>query len=171
VGRQAKLTAARRAERARLKESLRAAADAVEGSAELAAELAAFTDEETRAMVDRDAPGQRQRLEAHGWRRTQPSTDGLGVWDHRKYRLRIIHSVARERDGQIWAHTSLSHERDYLPDWYRLRDVQWMLYPAHPGIVIIAPPDRHYSVAEVMHTWTCLTKADVLPDFRHLGGV
>jgi hypothetical protein len=34
----------------------------------------------------------------------------------------------------------------------------------------VAPPERHYSIAEVLHVWTCLT-ADVLPAFGRAGTI
>jgi hypothetical protein len=92
------------------------------------------------------------------------------VWGHPNG-LRIIHSVGRYPDGQIWAHVSVSHRSGALPTWYVLRDAQWMLYPDRLGVVVVAATGDHYSVAEVLHSWTCLTRDDVLPDFRHMGAI
>lgn len=122
------------------------------------------------ARAAQDSAVQVSRLEQAGWRCRAPANDGVGIWDHPRRRYRIIHSLCLERDGQVWAHVSLSHESGQLPGWYELRDAFRLLYPYGKGIVVIPPADEHFSQHEVMHVWHCLD-ADPLPDFRKLGQV
>lgn len=173
MGRQAKLTATRRsiadAQRARTLAWVAERAPLAEQAAE-----AFQADAEGMALLARDLPGQRRRLTAAGWKPNPASSavvDGLGCWDnYRGHASRLVHSLHRHDDGQVWAHLSLSLASNLLPSWEQLRDVQWLLYPDQAGIVVIAPPSEHYSIGEVAHVWTCLT-ARVLPDFRIAGGI
>ena len=124
--------------------------------------------------MTRDLPGQRARLRAAGWRpneQTAEVVDGLGCWDnYRGHARRLVHSLHRHEDGQVWAHLSLSLASQLLPSWEQLRDAQWLVYPGRAGIIVVAPAGEHYSIGEVAHVWTCLTARPV-PDFRIAGGI
>ena len=163
----------RAADRERLRqhrrETARLHAEA-EAMPEFAAELAAATDDEVIALARAEVFEQERRLKAAGWVCTRAGTDGCGVWDHRRSLLRIIHSVARERDGRVWAHTSVSDAENRAPDWPTVRDCFRLLYPARTGIIVVPPADEHVDIAEVFHVWACLD-GGVLPDFRHLGQI
>jgi hypothetical protein len=125
-------------------------------------------DEERQARVAADRPVQYSRLRAAGWKQRAANLDGVGTWDRRGTRL--IHSVSREDDDQLWVHVSLSLRDGTLPGWYELRNAQWLIYPGQYGLVVVAPQDRHVNISEVAHVWTCLT-ADVLPDFGRYGTI
>jgi hypothetical protein len=117
-----------------------------------------------------DYAGQKARLEAAGWRQRTAGYDGLGTWDHRRRGLRLIHSVSRETDGQIWGHLSLSSRDGTLPGWYQLRDAQWLVYPGLAGVQVVAPESGHVNLAEVAHVWTCLT-GGIIPDLGRYGTI
>jgi hypothetical protein len=126
-------------------------------------------DTEAQAIIAADRPAQAARLAAAGYRRRYDGEDGAGCWDQPHYGLRVIHSVVRETDGQVWGHVSLSRRDGRLPSWEETRDAHRLLYPTRPGLVIIPPEAEHVDLGEVTHTWTCLTATPV-PDFtRGLG--
>jgi hypothetical protein len=136
-----------------------------------AVHAAALADEELQARLKADNPGQCTRLRRAGWVQVRPGKDGAGWYAHPGRNLKLIHSVNREPDGNLWGHFSMSlYGSDMLPSWYDLRDAQWLLYPGLDGIQVVAREDRHYSIAEVLHIWTCLT-ADVLPAFGRMGSI
>lgn len=173
MGKQAKLTATRRALAAGRRDRLQAWVAERAPLAEAAAE-AFLADTEAMGLVARDRPGQVQRLRSAGWRQNEQgpaAVDGLGCWDnYRGHARRLVHSLHRHEDGQVWAHLSVSLASGLLPSWEQLRDAQWLLYPDQAGVVVIAPAGEHYSIREVAHVWTCLTSRP-LPDFRIAGGI
>lgn len=173
MGRQAKLAASRRALAAANRN--RMTATVAEKTPLLEAETQKFlADAEAMSLVARDRPGQQRRLRSAGWqpnRQTADVVDGLGCWDnYRGHAMRLVHSLHRHEDGQVWAHLSVSLASQLLPSWEQLRDVQWLLYPDRAGVIVIAPGQEHYSIGEVAHVWTCLT-ATPFPDFRIAGAI
>jgi hypothetical protein len=128
-----------------------------------------LADDDLQARWQADYPGQRERLREAGWRQRSASVAGAGMWDHRSG-YRVIHSIARETDGHLWGHTSLSRRDGVLPGWYPLRDVHRLLYPDLPGVQVVTPEDGHVNIAEVAHAWTCLD-GSVLPDFGRFGTI
>jgi hypothetical protein len=135
-----------------------------------AAHVAALADAELQERWRADSPGQLTRLRRAGWVRTVEGSDGAGWFAHPHRLLKMIHSVSREPDGNLWGHFSVSRADGELPGWYQLRDMQWLLYPGLAGIQVVAPEDRHVSIAEVLHVWTCLT-ADILPAFGRMNSI
>jgi hypothetical protein len=136
-----------------------------------AVHAAALADTELQARLKADNPGQLTRLRRAGWVRVAGGNDGAGWHAHPEQGLKMIHSVSRESDGNLWGHFSMSlYGEARLPTWYELRDMQWLLYPGLAGIQVVAPQERHYSIAEVLHIWTCLT-ADVLPAFGRMNSI
>jgi len=136
-----------------------------------AVHAANLADAELQARLKADTPGQLTRLRRAGWVRAAQGNDGAGWHAHPAQGLKLIHSVNREGDGNLWGHFSMSlYGEGRLPTWYELRDAQWLLYPEHAGVQVVAPPEKHYSIAEVLHVWTCLT-ADVLPAFGRLNTI
>jgi hypothetical protein len=61
------------------------------------------------------------------------------------------HSVARELDGGVWGHVSVSRQDRSLPSWQQVRDTGWLLYPGRFGIIVVAPQDKHVNISEVAH--------------------
>jgi hypothetical protein len=169
LGSQSKLKAARRRMQQEHKEEIRKLHEQVESDPRFAEEMERHHTPESRAEVDRYFGQQVERLANAGWRRAEAGSDGLGIWDNRRRRLRFVHSVAVEDDGLVWAHISLSYADGNLPGWYDLREVHWLLYPRRYGYMVVAPKDKHFSVSEVMHVWVPLTGDPPLPDFRHMG--
>lgn len=130
-------------------------------------------DDETRRAAATAQAIRSPRLRLAGWthRGVMQPADGLGIWDHPRAGLRLIHSISRELDGDIWAHSSFSRRDRRLPTWEQTRDTYRLLYPDLPGLIVIPPEAEHVNKAEVMHVWTCLTRRAV-PDFtRGLGTI
>lgn len=171
MGARARTATARRAALRDQSRRLGAMDAEISGSPAYAALVAATHDDRVRALTAADLPGQAARLAGAGWRQRAEGDDGAGIWDHRRAGgLRILHSVTREADGQVWGHVSVSHRSGALPGWYELRDAQWLLYPDRAGLIVVAPRAEHVDLSEVAHAWTCLTASPV-PDFRHFGQV
>jgi hypothetical protein len=99
-----------------------------------------------------------------GWRMVRDCEDGLGAWRHPRLQRNFIHSVAREEDGEVWAHVSLSRFDQRMPTWDQTRDLWRLIYPDILGIIVIPPEDKHVNIAEVAHIWGCLTRP-AAPDF------
>jgi hypothetical protein len=137
----------------------------------IAAHAAALADEGMQARWRADLPGQRQRLRQAGYRQAFEGSDGAGGWTHPRTRLKLLHSVMREDDGQLWGHLSLSYyQSDALAGWAEVRDANRLLYPDLTGVQVIAPEDKHVNIGEVLHVWTCLT-ATPIPDFGRFGTI
>lgn len=162
MGRQAKISAARRRDEA----DRRRANEAMARDPGWQAFAGQFWDDGCAELRAADAPMQRERLGDDGWRHREQNNDGIGVWDHNGRGLRILHSLAREADGQVWAHVSVSRRSGLMPGWDQVRDAGWLLYPRRFGIIVVAPRAAHVNRAEVGHVWYCLT-AGSCPDFSH----
>jgi hypothetical protein len=109
---------------------------------------------------------QRERVLAHRrWKQVQQGADGMGAWLHGPRRLRVIHSIADELDGQVWEHISVSRLDGAMPTWEQTRDVFWEFAGDDAvGVIVIAPRARHVNLAEIAHVWRCLTRRTT-PDF------
>jgi hypothetical protein len=113
---------------------------------------------------------QRARLERHRWRCVTEGADGLGRWVHRARGLGLVHSIAREQDGELWEHISLSRADGQLPDWEQTRDVFHEVAGDDAlGIIVVPPRSEHVNIAEVTHVWRCLTRRPI-PDFTRGSG-
>lgn len=171
MGNQARLKATRRALRREESTRLQALYEEYTQRPELQAHLAAqAADNELQDLVASMLPDQAARLHAAGFRRRMDGNDGAGMWDSHRLRLRIVHAAAREPDGHIWGHVSVSSADSTLPSWYHVRNAQWLLYPDHAGIIVVAQQANHVNLSEVAHVWTCLT-GDVIPDFARFGTI
>jgi hypothetical protein len=130
----------------------------------------AAQDDETRDF-QRLAARRVPVLRGGGWEGIFEGADGLGAWGHRRLQRQLIHSIARELDGEVWAHVSVSRRDHRMPNWEQVRDIWRLVYPDTLGIVVVPPEDKHVSLAEVAHIWGCLTRP-AAPDFTHgLGSI
>ncbi|MBA3654565.1 MAG: hypothetical protein H0W70_10270 [Actinobacteria bacterium] len=128
-------------------------------------------DDETRGQIMLLKAEAYPRLARAGWLLRYEGEDGLGLLDQPKRNLRIIHSIAREQDGDVWAHLSLSRRDRTFPTWEQTRDAWWLIYPNLAGVIVVAPQTKHVNVAEVAHVCGNLSKPAV-PDFtRGLGTI
>jgi len=127
-------------------------------------------DEALQARLAADNPDQGRRPSAGGWKQRIAAPDGMGVWDHRRARMRLVHSVSRQDDGKLWGRVSVSLADGTLPGWYLLRNAQWLIYPGQYGLVVVAPEDRHVNLAQAAHVWTPLD-GGVIPDFGKYGTI
>lgn len=120
-------------------------------------------------------------MELAGWVCRALGNDGLGLWDSPRRGLRLIHSVAREADGEVWAHVSVSRRDRQLPTWDQLLVVKDLVLGPQALALMVMPPEDEYvhgpgptgeamaQQAEVHHLWHCLTRRPT-PDFRRGGG-
>lgn len=102
------------------------------------------------------------------------SPDGGGVWDNARRGLRLLCSIAREDDGRIWAHLSVSHRTHRMPTFAELRWVKEAIYPDRVALQVFPPESEWYTydhpqAAEVLHLFVCLTERPT-PDFRGSAG-
>lgn len=136
--------------------------------ARVAAAQEASQDDETRGFVRLAKRDALPRLVRARWVLRYEGEDGIGCLDlvGGKFALRLIHSIAREDDGEVWAHVSLSRRDRIMPTWEQTRDAWWAVYDQTPGVVVVAPRTEHVNIAEVAHVWGCLTRRTV-PDFSH----
>lgn len=105
------------------------------------------------------------RLTRHRWKLDTPGADGLGRWVHRARGLTLIHSLAVEQDGNLWAHVSLSRHDGLMPTWEQLRDAfREVCGKQALGVIVIPPEAEHVNIREVAHAWCCLSGRP-LPDF------
>lgn len=114
----------------------------------------------------------RPRLILRGWSCSVEGADGLGRWTKPGVLCAsqgLVHSIARELDGDVWSHLSLSRSDKKMPSWYELRDAFRLVHPTAYGIVVVPPLDKHVSIAEVSHIWTNLTSPAFVPDFTRGG--
>ena len=120
-----------------------------------------------------------QRAMQLGWRLVQEGADGASF--RRRYKgkdhdAQAIVTAARERDGKVWVHVSLSLARvarvsktEYvaLPSWAEItRARDDFLGPQAKAVMVVAPKSEHVNISEVHHIWHC-PEGDGLPDFTH----
>ena len=133
--------------------------------ADLAAAQLASQDDETRGLIRLTVKRCTPILIANRWGPIYEGEDGLGAWRRTgKYGLRLIHSIAREDDGDVWTHLSLSRADKIMPTWEQTRDVWRLLFDQLVGVIVIPTADRHVSIAEVAHVWGDMSRPTV-PDF------
>jgi hypothetical protein len=120
-----------------------------------------------------------KRAMRHGWRLVEEVADGAKFTGGKVVRKQAIVTAARELDGRVWVHLSLSTIREsalsgaqrvVLPDWSSLtfaRDD--FLGPEAKCLIVVAPKSEHVNLAEVHHLWHC-PEGDGLPDFTHGSG-
>ena len=107
----------------------------------------------------------RVRLASRRWKQVTRGFDGLGLWQHGARKVALIHSVAYEKDGELWEHVSVSRRDGEMPTWTQVRDVfRDVCGDDALGIIVVPPKSEHVDIAEVAHVWRCLTKRP-LPDF------
>jgi len=84
--------------------------------------------------------------------------------------LRVLLSVAPEKDGNVWMHASCSRE-DRLPSWDDIKEMKDLFVGTQRTAIQVLPPEAEYvnQHPNVLHLWSCLT-ADVLPDFTRGAG-
>lgn len=112
------------------------------------------------AAVARCVPG---LLPGH-WQEVEVRLDGRAYRNDRQG-LRVIWSVAREQDGRLWQHVSVSH-RARLPTWDELvRVKEWLIGRDVDAYQVLPARERWVNLhPHVLHLWRCLD-GDPLPDF------
>lgn len=87
--------------------------------------------------------------------------------------LRIIETLARERDGRAWHHVSFSRAAR-TPTWDDVTLVKRLFIGEEvEAYQVLAPRSRWVNVhPHCLHLWACHDQpGGVLPDFRHLGQI
>ncbi len=88
--------------------------------------------------------------------------------------LKFIVSQAKEQDGKIWLHASVSRVDGLLPTYDNLISLKKYCVGEHRTALQIFPPkEKHINISaktgvEVLHLWSCLD-GDVTPDFTRGG--
>ena len=96
------------------------------GAPDVQAWLVSHHDAECVTLKERDRPGQVARLQAKGWVvRTEEAWTAWVMLGSLRWGLRIVASVARELDGQAWAHVSVSTREGTMPGWLETRNAGW----------------------------------------------
>ena len=120
-----------------------------------------------------------KRAMQQGWHLIEEVADGAKLsWDGVCRRQAIV-TAARELDGRVWVHLSVSaiHEsaltraqRVVLPSWYQLTTARDEFLGAEAKcIMVVAPASEHVNIEEVHHLWHC-PEGDGLPDFTRGAG-
>lgn len=104
------------------------------------------------------------RVVPSSWVMVGSAIDGA-MWEA-DFSLRVMASVATERDGLEWVHVSVSH-RKRVPTWEEFRDaVQVVVGPLRESYVVLPPADRYVNDHPYcLHAFCCLD-GPRLPDFR-----
>lgn len=86
--------------------------------------------------------------------------------------LRVLASVARERDGKLWLHLSLSRRDRQMPRWDDIQLMRTIFAPKDAHGYMCFPPESEYVHSpgpgisvEVLHIFYALNHRP-LPDFR-----
>lgn len=102
-----------------------------------------------------------------GWSLVGDGQDGQ-AWV-RKGNLSCIWSIARELDGKLWLHVSVSHP-SHLPGYYDFVEVKEVFVGSERTALHVFPPrSRHINIDKnCLHLWCCL-EGEVTPDFSRGG--
>lgn len=95
---------------------------------------------------------------------------GASAWRHTSG-LKVIATVARENDGQRWAHISCSYA-DRLPSWGDLVNVKEIFLGRDALALQVLPPRDEWINQHpyTLHLFCCLDGRPT-PDFRHGGSL
>lgn len=95
------------------------------------------------------------------------ASDG-GRYVNATQRLVAILSCARELDGRLWLHLSLSHEAR-LPKWGELVEAKELFLGNREAYKVIPPRERYVNIhPNVLHLFALLDERETaLPDFTH----
>ena len=98
-----------------------------------------------------------------GWEELPPPIDGRAF---SRGRLRVLVSEARELDGKVWLHVSVSLS-DRLPSWDQLKQVKDAFVGEERNALQVLPKKSEYVNHHpyVLHLFWC-SDGDVTPDFR-----
>jgi hypothetical protein len=79
----------------------------------------------------------------------------------------VIESIARELDGRLWHHLSVSRA-DRIPSYHDVNDVKDVFIGrAHIAYQVFPPRARHVNIHPYcLHLWSPLEGDEPLPDFR-----
>lgn len=82
--------------------------------------------------------------------------------------LRVIETIADQRDGREWLHVSMSKRNGNVPSWQDLQDVRRAFIGEDRECYMVFPTqDRYVNIGNVLHLYCCLsTPTGVLPHFE-----
>ena len=103
------------------------------------------------------------------WTLTEQGSDGA-AYRHANG-LRVIWSAAREADGRIWLHVSLSRA-DRMPTYRDLKHVKVAFIGNQRKAIMVIPEQREHVNLHpfCLHLFSCLEE-DPLPDFTRGTGM
>lgn len=108
------------------------------------------------------------KLPAAVWRMLEATPDG-GYFQSDRLRLTVICSIAREQDGHLWVHASVSQYGKKLATYEQLALVKRLFIgEARTAYQLFVPPSEHVNlIPYVLHLWARLDGTSVTPDFTH----
>lgn len=112
-------------------------------------------------------PGFGKETKKHGWKVERVGNDGMG-FVNKGQKLFLIISIAKEADGKIWAHMSLSGKTK-LPSWGQLSAAKRLFLGDDSKAIQIVPESlKHVNIHPYcLHLFVCL-EGDPLPEFSAL---
>lgn len=102
------------------------------------------------------------------WSVTDRRPDGL-MWQRTQGEaIKIIESIAIEKDGKRWLHVSVSKpSKAKMPTYEDIQVMRKLFVGEHRECYMVFPPaERYVNINPVLHLWTCLDEEKgVLPQF------
>lgn len=100
--------------------------------------------------------------------RVERNADGYFAHFHNLF---FIVSTARENDGKVWLHASVSRRDRKLPTWDDLMGLKHYCIGDDQKAILVLPPRSSYvNLAQVLHLFSCLgPDGDGLPEFSWKG--
>ena len=102
-----------------------------------------------------------------GWHVLERRPDGI-MWQRLQGEaIKVIESVAVERDGKHWLHVSVSKPTKKMPTYEDVQTMRKLFVGEHRECYQIFPPsERYVDINPVLHLYTCLdAEKGVLPQF------
>lgn len=127
-------------------------------------DIAAIEDEQARRAILWQPKALHPAL-----RNVERRNDGYAA---RFHDLFFIVSAAREDDGKVWLHASVSRRDRKLPTWDDLKVLKhYCIGHERKAIQVLPPTTRYVNLANVLHLFCCLSGNDGLPEFSFGGSL
>ena len=103
------------------------------------------------------------------WDVVEAAADGA-TYTHRKLKLHVMFSVAKEKDGKRWIHVSASY-RGRIPGWHELKLVKHAFLKDREALIKFPRESEYVNLhPHTLHLWSCY-EGPVTPDFRTNGSI
>lgn len=112
--------------------------------------------------------------DARRWKVLDANPLGGVVLDNTHTGRRVLLSINREADGEVWLHGSVSRADRQIPTYEDLVMLHRDFMRSLLAYQLFVPPDEHYNLTttprEILHLWAPLTGPRRTPDFRSRAG-